>query len=269
MPESSLRTRLYVDQPLIAGTSIVLKAMAVHYLLRVLRLQAGDIIGVFNGCDGEWRARLEVPQGKSKAILQLEILHRPQVSSTDLWLLFAPIKRARIDFLAEKTTELGASLLQPIMTKRTMVTRINLDRLRSNAIKAAEQTERLDIPEIRVPLSLPDLLKNWPAERFLFAALEAGEAAPLAEAAFSLASRVQKKPPLALLIGPEGGFAPEEQMLLRTCTSLIPVGLGPRLLRADTAALAGLSLLQALLGDGATRPPLRTNPETWLEEEWI
>ncbi len=176
--------------------------------------------------------------GKSSAEIVLDGQRRPQAASPDIWLAFAPIKRARIDFIAEKATELGVSVLWPVITRRSEPLRVNTERLTNIAIEAAEQTERLDIPEVREAVQLDKALAAWPADRLLFVCAEAGAAEPIAEAV------VQRKGALAgFLIGPEGGFASVELDALRKLPFVVPVGLGPRLLRAETAAIAGTGLL--------------------------
>jgi 16S rRNA (uracil1498-N3)-methyltransferase len=241
------RTRLYVTADLAAGASIVLSREQAHYLERVLRLARGARLALFNGRDGEWSATID-GFGKGSCSVSVGERLRAQQEEGDLWLVFAPVKRARIDFLVEKATELGASALQPVMTERTQVERVNLDRLRANVMEAAEQTERLTLPEVRTPVALDPLLASWPAGRRLLFCDETGASPDIAAA---LAA--QARGAWALLIGPEGGFAQRELDLLRKLPFVCPVGLGPRVLRADTAALAALAVFQALLGDWARR----------------
>jgi 16S rRNA (uracil1498-N3)-methyltransferase len=218
-----------------------------HYLHNVLRLEPGASVGLFNGRDGEWTARIESLTKRGGQVVLLQQT-RPQLPEPDLWLCFAPIKKARIDFIAEKATELGVSALQPVFTQHTAMTRVNVERLRANAIEAAEQTERLSVPDVREPVTLEALLKDWPAERRLLLADEAGGGQPIAQALAGL-DESAKRSPWAVLIGPEGGFARAELDQLRKLPFVISVGLGPRILRADTAALAALACWQALLGD--------------------
>jgi 16S rRNA (uracil1498-N3)-methyltransferase len=241
---AKIETRLFVEADLAAGAAIELVPDQAHYLRSVLRLEAGDRVALFNGRDGEFAARIE-RVGKTACGLAVEDQRRPQDAPCDLWLLFAPIKRARIDFLVEKATELGAAELHPVMTRHTMVERVNLDRLRANAIEAAEQSERLSVPTISPPEDLSRLLTQWNAGRQIMLCDESGTAPPAAQA---LASRTRG--PWAVLVGPEGGFAEDELDGLRKLPFVCPVSLGPRVLRADTAAIAGLAVLQALLGDG-------------------
>jgi 16S rRNA (uracil1498-N3)-methyltransferase len=202
---------------------------------------------VFNGRDGEWRATLE-GHGKKAAVARLGERTREQVAEPDVWLCFAPVKRARIDYIAEKATELGAAVLQPVLTQHTNVERVNVERLRANAIEAAEQTERLTVPEVRAPVDLARLLGDWPAGRRLLMCDETGGGPPIAEVLSALDASARAAP-WAIVVGPEGGFAPAELAALRRIKDVVAVGLGPRILRADTAAVAALTLVQAVLGD--------------------
>lgn len=254
------QARLYVDSPLAEGQAVGLDHERAHYLRHVLRLDRGAPVAVFNGRDGEWLARID-GFGKGWCSLTAETCRRPQDGGADLWLIFAPIKRGRIDLVAEKASELGVSRLWPTFTRRTDPHRVNLDRLRANAVEAAEQSERLTVPEIEEPLPLDKVLALWPHDRTLFLCAEAGEARPIARV---LDEFVEAGPgrPVAFLVGPEGGFTPEELDDLRKLAFVVPVGLGPRVLRADTAALAALACWQAVAGDWAVegtagRPPFR------------
>jgi len=244
--------RLYVDLPLAAGAAIELDAARGHYLQHVLRREAGATVLLFNGRDGEWRATIEGFR-KSGARLTIERLTLGQRTGPDLWLLFAPLKRERIGILVEKATELGCRVLQPMLTRHSAVGRVNLERLASHAVEAAEQTERLDVPEIREPKRLEEILGAWPASRRLILCAEAGAAMPIAEAL----SALPRDASYAVMTGPEGGFAPGELDRMRYLPFVTAVGLGPRVLRADTAATAALACWQALLGDGRERPPAR------------
>ena len=249
-----IETRLYLEDDLAPGATIGLDHARAHFLRSVLRLQRGAGLALFNGRDGEWLARLD-GLGKGWASLSVERRLRAQHASPDLWLLFAPIKRARIDFLAEKATELGVARLQPVMTQFTSVSRVNSERLAANAREAAEQCGRLDVPLVAEPRALFDLLGDWPATRPLLVCAESGAAVPIARALNELAPKGGAAPqPCAVLTGPEGGFAPSELDALTNLPFVTTVGLGPRILRADTAALTALSLWQAILGDGADRP---------------
>jgi 16S rRNA (uracil1498-N3)-methyltransferase len=255
--EAGVVTRLFVDQPLGEGLAVALDAPRAHYLRNVLRASPGDSVALFNGRDGEWAATVE-RLGKRGAELRLLQRRRAQQPDADLWLLFAPIKRQRIDLLAEKASELGVAALWPIFTERTAVARVNLERLAANAIEAAEQTERLSVPRVIEPVTLRELAHRWPAERRLLLCAEAGAARPIAEVLGELAhDRAHGPPPCAVMTGPEGGFAPAELDGLGKLPFVTAVGLGPRILRADTAAMAALACWQAIVGDGATRPPRR------------
>jgi 16S rRNA (uracil1498-N3)-methyltransferase len=248
--------RLFVDAALRAEAELRLADERVHYLRHVLRLEPGAAVDLFNGRDGEWRSSLAV-LAKGRATLTVERQLRPQTSGPDLWLAFAPVKRARIDAIAEKATELGVAALLPVVTQHTAVERVNVERLRAIAIEAAEQCERLDVPEMRVSVTLGKLLDEWPRARRLLLCAEAGEVQPITEA---LQAHVNPAAaPWAVMIGPEGGFARSELDALKKLPFVIPVGLGPRILRADTAALAALACWQAILGDGQQRPPHRSS----------
>jgi len=247
--------RLFVEADLRAGSEIRLADERVHYLRDVLRLAPGAAADLFNGRDGEWRASLAAI-GKRQATLAVERQLRPQASGCDLWLVFAPIKRARIDSLVEKATELGVSALLPVVTQHTAVERVNVERLQAIGVEAAEQCERLSVPEVREPVTLGKLLPAWPVGRRLLLCAEAGEARPIAEA---LQMHVKDAASWAIMIGPEGGLARSELDALVKLPFVMPVGLGPRILRADTAALAALACWQAILGDGQQRPPHRSS----------
>ena len=244
--------RLYVEAPLAAGGAITLDAARGHYLRQVLRREEGASVLLFNGRDGEWQAAIETfaKAGTRLAVERQTLLQR---FGPDLWLVFAPVKRERIDLLAEKATELGCRRLRPIFTQHTVVSRVNRERLAAHALEAAEQTERLDVPEVDEARRLGEVLDGWPAARRLLVCAEFGHALPIAEALAGLPSEA----PYAVMTGPEGGFASSELDHLRKLPFVTPVGLGPRVLRADTAAIAALACWQALLGDGRERPPAR------------
>ncbi len=227
--------RLHVDTPLEPGAAIAATEGQAHYLGGVMRRSVGDTVHLFNGRDGEWVGRIAA-LARGKATLAAETLLRPQAADTDLWLMFAVLKRDTTDLVVQKATELGAATLLPVFTERTNASRVNLDRLRAIAIEAAEQSERLTIPRLHPPQSLAALLDGWPADRPLFAALERAPDAAALSAAPGKAG---------LLVGPEGGFTPAELDALRNHPLVTPVRLGPRILRAETACLAGMALLQA------------------------
>lgn len=244
-----IHTRLYLEQDLAKGQELGLDPAQAHYLRSVLRLQRGASIAVFNGRDGEWRARID-GLGKGWCSLQIEDQRREPQDESDLWLVFAPIKRARIDFLVEKATELGCTVLQPVMTRHTDVTRVNIERLSANAREAAEQSERLSLPIVRNPVNFDRLIADWPADRRLLVCAESGSSQPIGKALTDIAAVPKlRQSPWAIMTGPEGGFAQSELDALRDLPFVTAVGLGPRVLRADTAAVAALACWQAVLGD--------------------
>ena len=247
------RVRLFVSDPLAAAATVTLESAQAHYLVNVMRLKLGAEVHLFNGRDGEWRARIDT-LGRGRCTLALQDQTRAQRAEPDLWLLFAPLKKARTDYLAEKATEIGASRLWPVFTQRTQAERVNLERLRANAIEAAEQSERLSVPELHAPAKLMDVLAAWPADRHLLFCDESGGGPPIAEALAAPGLRQSGPQHWAALIGPEGGFARDELDALRKLPFVIPAGLGPRILRADTAALAALVAIQALVGDWKSGP---------------
>jgi 16S rRNA (uracil1498-N3)-methyltransferase len=235
--------RLYVVQDLGPGVEIEAEADQVHYLAHVMRVRLGDELLVFNGRDGEWLTRLAAIS-RRQARLQIVRRERPQSAGTDLDLLIALVKRARLDTIVEKAAELGARRVRLLLTERANADHTNLERLQAIAIEASEQTGRLDAPEILPPVRLMDALAGWSAGRRLMFCDEGGDAAPALVALAGAASG-----PWAILIGPEGGFSPAERAAARAAPGAVPVSLGPRILRADTAAIAALSLWQASLGD--------------------
>jgi 16S rRNA (uracil1498-N3)-methyltransferase len=249
--------RILIDQPLSAGVALALDEGQSRHIGTVLRLAAGDHVRVFNARDGEWRARIADVSKRSMSVRVDDFVRAARVTP-DLELLFAPVKRHATDLIVEKATELGVRRIRPIITQRTIAETVRLDRLRAIAREAAEQTERFDAPEILEPLSLPKALDAWDASRALIFADEAGDdseapwggeagrAPPIRDVIVSLKSKG-----LALLIGPEGGFTREEQALLRALPFVNAVSLGPRILRTETAVIAGLSIIQALWGDWA------------------
>lgn len=247
--------RLYLDAEFSAGAHLPLEKDQAHYLLTVMRRKAGDRVRLFNGRDGEWQAEI-AEAGRRNAVLAIGEQTRSQVEVPDLALYFAPVKKARTDFIVEKATELGARSITPVMTARTIADRVKRERMEAIAREAAEQTERLDLPQIAEPVALTALINSWDSARTLIYCDEggdeaekpwggeAGRAMPMAEA---LATASEG--PAAILIGPEGGFSPEERALLRSQAFVLPVTLGPRILRADTAVVAAMTVWQALKGD--------------------
>lgn len=235
--------RLFLDAPLSHGTAGEATAEQFNYLVNVLRLTEGAEILVFNGRDGEWRARLAFA---SKKKLQLVAIAqtRQQPAASDLHYLFAPLKVGRLDYLVQKAVEMGAGLLQPVMTQHVQGKITNLDRLQANAIEAAEQCGILSIPQVAAPQKLKDLLETWPRERRIIFCDEGDEN----QNPLPILSEIRETK-LALLIGPEGGFSKEERSLLHSRDFVTPIPLGPRILRADTAAVAALAVIQASIGD--------------------
>lgn len=242
------KLRLYVTADLTAGAVVRIGAEQTHYLANVMRARSGDSVGLFNGRDGEWQCHIQGFSKRACDIIVTESL-RQQSAESDLWLLFAPIKRTHLDFLTEKATELGVSLLWPIFTRHTASSRVNVDRLRLTAIEAAEQTARISVPEVREPERLEQMFHGWAPERRLLVLDEWGGGLPIADAVANLTPG-----PAAVIVGPEGGFAKSELDVLRDLPFATPVCLGPRILRADTAALAALACWQALRGDWQALP---------------
>lgn len=235
--------RLFVDHPLGQGARISCTPEQASYLRSVLRLSDGDEILIFNGRDGEWRARLS-EVGKRGAALETESLVRVQTGGPDLTYIFAPLKRARLDYMVQKATEMGVSRLAPVLTRHTIAERVNLERMRANAIEAAEQCGILRVPEVAEPVKLAALLQSWDTSRMLIFCDEE------AEVANPLSALAELRPgPLAVLIGPEGGFSPDERDMIRALPHATALSLGPRIMRADTAAIAALALVNAALGD--------------------
>lgn len=243
--------RLYIDSPLHEGAEIALTRDHSHYLGTVMRKQAGTQLAVFNGRDGCYLAEIIEISRKSGSLRCLS-LQEAQWYGPDLWLLFAPVKKARLDFMAQKATELGASVIWPVRTDFCQVKAIKDERLEANAIEAAEQTERLDIPEIKPFSTLDELLAKWPDDRALIFCDERLSGDHNHDASRILRQITQTK--AAVLIGPEGGFSMAEKEKIDALEASYGVSLGPRILRADTAALSALSLYQAIVGDWASRP---------------
>ncbi len=250
--------RLHVTQALAPGAEISPAPEQAHYLLNVMRLKAGATIALFNGRDGEWTARLE-PAGKRGCRLLVESMTREQASTPDLELIMALVKRSRLETIVEKATELGCSRIRLITTRRTNAERTNVERLQAIGVEAAEQTGRLDAPQVLAPEKLDRMLDGWdPARRLMFCdeagddpeaqwGGSSGRARPALDAFSDISHRDEEG--WAVLIGPEGGFDPAERDRLRGLDFVIPVTLGPRILRADTAVISALTLWQAALGD--------------------
>jgi 16S rRNA (uracil1498-N3)-methyltransferase len=258
MPQYDFRTpRVYVDRPLKEHGEVMLERGQVNHLHNVLRLGDGDAILVFNGRDGEWRATLSA-SGKRALTARLGERQREQPAPRDLHFLFAPLKHARLDYMAQKAVEMGATRLQPVITRHTQVARVNVERMRANVIEAAQQCGVLSLPEVAEPMPFKSLFRASDAERLLVLCDEDAEVkdpvaalagarqrpSPLLPAQATAAAQ-----PLAVLIGPEGGFAEEERAALLKRPNILTISLGPRILRADTAAVAALALVQAVLGD--------------------
>ena len=237
--------RLFVERDLAVGATIPMRHDQAHYLTNVMRQGEGAVIHLFNGRDGEWRATLAEPRKKVWAARADEQV-MPFAPGVDLHLVIAVVKRGRLETIVEKAAELGARRVIPVLTERTNAPRASLDRLRAIATEAAEQTGRVDVPVIAEPARLADVLRDWPSDRRLMFCDEAGEALPAAEA---LKRETPTASPWAVLIGPEGGFSSAERAAIRAIPGALPVSLGPRILRADTAAIAALTLWQSVLGD--------------------
>ncbi len=243
--------RLYVEAALAPGARVEPDASAQNYLLNVLRLRSGDALLLFTGRDGEWRARIEMASRRA-AHLIVEEEARAQTAPGDLDYAFAPLKQARLDYMAQKATEMGASRLIPVLTRRTQLRRVNGERLRANAIEAAEQCGVLNIPAVEEAQSLDAYLAALPASRLLiFCDEDAKIADPVAALRSGAPANASQNAatPISLLIGPEGGFDDAERALILNKINVVRLSLGPRILRADTAAVAALALVQATLGD--------------------
>lgn len=239
--------RLHVESDLAAGVVLPLDRAQANYLLNVLRRGPDDPVLVFNGRDGEWRAHL-VQTGRKGADLHVSERTRAQTPRADLHYLFAPLKSARLDYLAQKAVEMGAGTIRPVITRYTQGERINMDRLRANAVEAAEQCGILAIPDCPEPEKLGPALAGLASERLL---VFCDEDAPVSDPVRALreAADPAQPPPLAVLVGPEGGFSDDERAAIRARPNTVALSLGPRILRADTAAVAVLTLVQAVLGD--------------------
>ncbi|ENS67530.1 RsmE family RNA methyltransferase [Brucella melitensis UK23/06] len=235
--------RLYVENELRAGVSFDAGAQAAHYLTHVLRMKEGDEVLVFNGRDGEWKASLQ-PEGRKRLLLEPLEQTRPQPKPSELIYCFAPLKQGRLDYMVQKAVEMGAGVLQPVITQHTQALRLGTERIRANAIEAAEQCGVLSLPDCREALSFDRFLDQWDTSRRLIFCDEGHES----DDPLSILTGLEPGPS-GLLIGPEGGFSEEERQLLHRLPFVTAIPLGPRILRADTAAVAAMALVQAVLGD--------------------
>ncbi|MBK6491570.1 MAG: 16S rRNA (uracil(1498)-N(3))-methyltransferase [Sphingomonadales bacterium] len=233
--------RLFVESPLADSIELSVSGPQAHYLISVMRMKIGSPIKLFDSISGEWLAEVAII-GKRDLILRVTGQLRAREAVPDIWLLAAPIKKARIDLVAEKACELGVARYQPVITRRTVIERLNMDRLRSHMVEAAEQCGRTVLPDMAEPIKLAALLRAWPTDRILYFADESG-GEPFANAAAA------RQGPAAILIGPEGGFDDEERTAIRAHPQSVPISLGPRILRAETAAIAALSIWMASAGD--------------------
>jgi 16S rRNA (uracil1498-N3)-methyltransferase len=235
--------RLFVGDTLAEGAAFEASKDHFHYLANVLRMAEGDAVLLFNGRDGEWHATLSFPTRKRLILTPVEQT-RPQPAPSDLHYLFAPLKVGRLDYIVQKAVEMGAGVLQPVLTQHVQGKITSIERLQANAVEAAEQCGILAIPEVTAPKKLEELLSAWPPERrIIFCDEGHGSQNPLP----ALGSIAERK--IALLVGPEGGFSDEERTLLRSLDFVTPIPLGPRILRADTAAVAAMAVIQAAIGD--------------------
>ena len=247
MPDYDFRTpRLYVDAPLDESATVPLDRSQAHYLTAVMRLKSGAGVLVFNGRDGEWQAAITAE--RRGAVLRIGAQTRPQTAAGDLHYLFAPLKSARLDYMVQKAVEMGVSRLQPVLTRHGQIARVNTARMRANAIEAAEQCGILTLPDIDEPDALTRILGGFDPKRYL---IFCDEHAEVADPVLAL-TKVPRPAPLAVLIGPEGGFATDERASLLRLPNVVRLALGPRILRADTAAVAALALVQAVIGDWMT-----------------
>lgn len=235
--------RLFIDAPLSADGQVEPAAEAAHYLANVLRMKDGDAVLLFNGQDGEWKAAVR-PEGKKRVRLEILEQTRPQTPQPDLVYCFAPLKQGRLDYMVQKAVEMGVGVLQPVITQHTQVPKIGIERIRANAVEAAEQCGVLSLPECREAVKLDRLIDQWdPSRRLIFCdeGHETDNPLPILQSL--------QPGPLGLLIGPEGGFSEDERKLLHRLPFVTAIPLGPRILRADTAAVAALALIQATIGD--------------------
>jgi 16S rRNA (uracil1498-N3)-methyltransferase len=249
--------RLFVADELDAGATIALSPSSTHHLCRVLRRREGERVLVFNGCDGEFGATI-VDASQKSATIRLNARTRAQPAETDLRLWFAPLKKDATDFIIEKGTELGVACFQPVATRRAGAERVNLERLRRNAILAAQQSERLSVPVVEPIAALDRLIQGWPENACLLVCAERGAATPIADVLAQLTRDVTPVNRWAIFCGPEGGFEQAELDRIAELPFVSLVGLGPRILRAETAALSALAVFQSIVGDGQRRPPSRS-----------
>lgn len=247
MTTPAASARLFVTDELAAGTSIQPSKEQQHYLLNVMRCRDGGTVLVFNGRDGEWQAEIR-RAGRRECRLVIKQATRPQISSPDLWLLFAPVKKARLDFIAQKASEMGCSRIWPVRTENCQVSRVNDDRMLANVIEAAEQTERLDIAEVMPFTDLVMALDSCERHRNIIFCDEAiaGDAGMNAVRVLTDAAPISHA---AVVIGPEGGFSKAERAMISARQNSLKLSLGPRILRADTAAIAALACFQSVCGD--------------------
>jgi 16S rRNA (uracil1498-N3)-methyltransferase len=238
--------RLYIAADLRPHTSLTLGKEQTNYLVSVLRMKAGDSVILFNGRDGAWLAKIADPHRKGVTV-EIEVQTAHQTPPSDLWFGFAPLKTGRLDYLVQKATEMGAGTVQPVITRFTQVSRLKTDKLQANIIEASEQCEVLSVPNLAAEIGLGELLEHWQSTQGLRRLVFCDEAAPSS----SPVEQLQEIDalPVGLLIGPEGGFSEEERQLLLAQSFVVPISLGPRILRADTAAVAALALVQATIGD--------------------
>ncbi|MBT5187659.1 MAG: 16S rRNA (uracil(1498)-N(3))-methyltransferase [Kordiimonadaceae bacterium] len=241
MSNKNPKTRLYVSDPLKAGAVILIDSNQGHHLVNVMRIKMAEYVSLFNGSEGEWLGEI-TKVGKGKAMVTAREKIAEQSHEPDLWYLFAPLKKARVDYMMQKATELGVSVISPVMTARTNLDKLKIEKLKASAFEAAEQCGRMSVPSINDIISLDDMLKSWPEDRALIFCDEVGDAVPMKD----LTSEFDK---WAVIIGPEGGFTEEERKKIKDHRNTLPVTLGPRILRADTAAVTAISLWQSFFGD--------------------